>query len=112
VSASLPTVVGRDGDGRDLAIRYAPAASRMKATAAEELDRLADVLDLNSIAANTKRGYRADWTSWLVFCQQQNVPPLPAAIEDVRRYLAQLSEVGGRKGKKLKAKPRSGILRR
>jgi site-specific recombinase XerD len=76
----------------------------MRVTAAAELDRLADNLDRNSIAKNTKRGYRADWTSWLVFCQQQNVPPLPAAVEDVRRYLAQLSEVGGRKGKRLKAK--------
>jgi site-specific recombinase XerD len=76
----------------------------MVATAAGELDRLADVLDSNSIAANTKRGYRSDWTSWLVFCSQQEIQPLPAEPESVRRYLAQLAEVGGRKGGKLKAK--------
>jgi site-specific recombinase XerD len=98
--AVVPALV----EGPELVSQSAPAASGMRVTAAAELDRLADNLDRNSIAKNTKRGYRADWTSWLVFCQQQNTLPLPAAVEDVRRYLAQLSEVGGRKGKRLKAK--------
>jgi site-specific recombinase XerD len=76
----------------------------MPPASAEVLDRLADALDRNAIAKNTVRGYRSDWTSWLVFCGEQGIQPLPAEPENVRRYLAQLTEVGGRTGKKLKPK--------
>jgi hypothetical protein len=62
--AVVPALV----EGPELVSQSAPAANGMRVTAAAELDRLADNLDRNSIAKNTKRSYRADWTSWLVFC--------------------------------------------
>lgn len=96
------------GERMDLTTRCAPhgewVASRMPVTAAEELDRLGDRLDANSVASKTKRSYRSDWTSWLVFCRQQGIEPVPAEPEYVRRYLVQLAEVGGRNGTKLKPK--------
>jgi site-specific recombinase XerD len=79
-------------------------AAGLPLVALEELDRLADALDRNSVAKNTKRSYRSDWTSWLAFCVQHRINPLPADVADVRRYLTQLGAVGGRKGLKLKPK--------
>ncbi len=69
-----------------------------------DLDRLADSLDLNSIAESTQRSYRSDWRSWLSFCARHRINPLPADVRDVRRYLTQLGAVGGRKGAKLRPK--------
>jgi site-specific recombinase XerD len=71
----------------------------------DTLDRLADNLDQNSIAKNTRRSYVSDWASWLAFCERHRINPLPANATDVRRYLTQLGAVGGRKGAKLR--PRS-----
>jgi site-specific recombinase XerD len=71
----------------------------------DALDRLADDLDQNSIAKNTRRSYVSDWASWLAFCERHRINPLPADAADVRRYLTQLGAVGGRKGAKLR--PRS-----
>jgi integrase len=68
----------------------------------EDLDRLADEFDRNSIARNTRRSYLSDWASWLAFCERHRINPLPAEAADVRRYLTQLGAVGGRKGAKLK----------
>jgi site-specific recombinase XerD len=68
----------------------------------EDLDRLADEFDRNSIARNTRRSYLSDWASWLAFCERHQINPLPAEAADVRRYLTQLGAVGGRKGAKLK----------
>jgi len=70
----------------------------------EELDRLADTLEENCIAKNTRRSYVSDWSSWLGFCERHRIDPLPANATDVRRYLTQLGGVGGRKGAKLKPK--------
>jgi site-specific recombinase XerD len=71
----------------------------------EVLDRLADDLDQESIAKNTRKSYLSDWTSWLAFCECHRINPLPADAADVRRYLTQLGAVGGRRGAKLR--PRS-----
>jgi len=81
-----------------LEVRGLPVAT------AEDLDRLADEFDRNSLASNTRRSYVSDWTSWLAFCQLHRINPLPADPADVRRYLTQLGAVGGRKGAKLKPK--------
>jgi site-specific recombinase XerD len=70
----------------------------------EHLDRLADDLDQNSIATNTRRSYLSDLASWLAFCERHRIDPLAAEPADVRRYLTQLGAVGGRKGAKLKPK--------
>lgn len=70
----------------------------------EQLDRLADELDRNSIALNTRKSYVSDWASWLAFCERHRIDPLPADPATVRRYLTQLGGVGGRKGAKLKPK--------
>jgi site-specific recombinase XerD len=71
----------------------------------EILDRLADDLDQESIAKNTRTSYLSDWESWLHFCERHRIKPIPAGPADVRRYLTQLGAVGGRKGAKLR--PRS-----
>jgi site-specific recombinase XerD len=68
----------------------------------EELDQLADRLAENSGSENTLRSYSSDWDSWLSFCARHGFQPLPADPVHVRRYLAQLAEVGGRKGKTVK----------
>jgi len=70
----------------------------------EDLDRLADEFDRNSLAKNTRRSYVSDWASWLDFCERHRIDPLPADPVNVRRYLTQLGGVGGRKGAKLKPK--------
>jgi integrase len=70
----------------------------------EQLDRLADELDRNSIALNTRKSYVSDWASWLAFCDRHRIDPLPADPATVRRYLTQVGGVGGRKGAKLKPK--------
>jgi site-specific recombinase XerD len=79
-------------------------AAGLPAATLEDLDRLADQLDGNSIADNTKRSYVSDWKSWLAFCARHRINPLPAEAADVRRYLTQMGAVGGRKGAKLKPK--------
>lgn len=71
----------------------------------EELDRMADEFDRNSLAKNTRRSYVSDWASWCAFCARHRIEPLPADPANVRRYLTQLGGVAGRKGAKLK--PRS-----
>ena len=71
----------------------------------EVLDRLADDLDQESIAKNTRTSYLSDWASWLYFCERHRIKPIPADPADVRRYLTQVGAVGGRKGAKLR--PRS-----
>ena len=71
---------------------------------AEDLDRMADEFDRESLAKNTRRSYRSDWVSWLAFCERHRIKPLPADPANVRRYLTQLGAVGGRKGAKLKPK--------
>jgi site-specific recombinase XerD len=83
--------------------RQACAPHEQWATA-EVLDRLADDLDRNSIATNTRRSYLSDLASWLAFCERHRIDPLAAEPADVRRYLTQLGAVGGRKGAKLKPK--------
>jgi site-specific recombinase XerD len=70
----------------------------------ETLKVLTETLERNSAAANTVKGYRSDWESWLVFCSQEGARPLPAEPDCVCRYLAQLVELGGRKGKVLRPK--------
>jgi site-specific recombinase XerD len=80
-------------------IQYAPHGQW---ATAQHLDRLADDLDRNSIAINTRRSYVSDWSSWLAFCERHRINPLPAEPADVRRYLTQLGAVGGRKGAKVK----------
>ena len=91
----VPRYAVRDGKG---------VLGMPHAASVEELDRLADAFDRNSIAENTKRSYSSDWESWLDFCLLHRINPLPAEIADVRRYLTQLGGVGGRKGTKLKPK--------
>jgi site-specific recombinase XerD len=76
----------------------------MPAATVEELDQLADRLAENAESANTIRSYSSDWNSWLSFCYRFHFQPLPADPLHVRRYLAQLAEVGGRKGKTVKAR--------
>jgi site-specific recombinase XerD len=76
----------------------------LPAASIDELDRRADEFDRNSLAKNTLRSYRSDWVSWLTFCERHRIKPIPAEPSDVRRYLAQLGGVGGRKGAKLKPK--------
>jgi site-specific recombinase XerD len=86
---------------RRVEIQYAPHGEW---ATTEELDRLADAFDRNSVAKNTARSYLSDWASWLDFCAHHRINPLPAEVADVRRYLAQLRGVGGRKRTKLKPK--------
>ena len=44
---------------------------------AAELDRLADDLDRNSIAINTRRSYLSDWASWLSVLRAPSVQSAP-----------------------------------
>jgi site-specific recombinase XerD len=76
----------------------------LPAASIDELDRRADEFDRNCLAKNTLRSYRSDWVSWLTFCERHRIKPIPAEPADVRRYLAQLGGIGGRKGAKLKPK--------
>jgi site-specific recombinase XerD len=85
-------------------LRSVPHSQWVPEATAEQLDRLADDLDQNSIAINTRRSYLSDWASWLDFCERHRTNPLPAEAADVRRYLTQLGAVEGRKGAKLKPK--------
>jgi len=78
--------------------------SGLSLTTAEDLDRMADEFDRNSLAKNTQRSYVSDWASWLAFCERHRIEPLPADPANVRRYLTQLGGVAGRKGAKLKPK--------
>src|ERR1700685_3152351 len=78
--------------------------SGLSVASAEDLDRMADEFDQNSLAKNTRRSYVSDWASWLAFCERHRIEPLPADPANVRRYLTQLGAVGGRKGAKLKPK--------
>lgn len=52
----------------------------------------------NARAANTLRGYRADWRSWSDWCAQQRYTPLPAEPVAVARYLTELAAGGARVG--------------
>lgn len=88
-------------------IRYASHgewASHGQWASVEQLDRMADEFDRNSLAKNTRRSYVSDWASWLTFCERHRIKPLPADPANVRRYLTQLGAVGGHKGAKLKPK--------
>jgi integrase len=82
-------------------VQYAPHSQWVTA---EQLDRLADDLERESLAKNTRRSYLSDWASWLAFCELHLISPLPAEPSDVRRYLTQLGAVRGRKGARLKPK--------
>ena len=42
----------------------------------EVLDRLADDLDQESIAKNTRKSYLSDWASWLYFCERHRIKPI------------------------------------
>ena len=78
--------------------------SGLSVATAEDLDRMADEFDRNSLAKNTRRSYVSDWSSWLAFCERHRIEPLPADPANVRRYLTQLGGVAGCKGAKLKPK--------
>jgi site-specific recombinase XerD len=82
-------------------LRHAPLGQWVPDATAEQLDRLADDLDQDSIAKNTRKSYLSDGASWVAFCGHR-IKPIPAEPADVRRYLAQLGAVEGRKGAKLK----------
>jgi site-specific recombinase XerD len=99
IGALVPTVV----EGTNAVPRPAPHGQWAAATT-DDLDRLADEFDRNSIAKNTRRSYLSDLATWLAFCERHGINPLAAEATDVRRYLTQLGGVGGRKGKKLKPK--------
>ncbi len=43
-------------------------------------------------AANTLRGYRADWNHFTAWCAQHDLVPLPAAPETVALYLTMLAD--------------------
>jgi site-specific recombinase XerD len=49
-----------------------------------------------SIAKNTERGYRSDWTDFLEFCDQHGRQALPADPETVALYYAGLAEAGAK----------------
>src|ERR1700722_6991585 len=83
-------------------VRVDTKGSGLPDATAEQLDRLADELDQESIAKNTRKSYFSDFASWLYFCERHQVKPIPADPADVRRYLTQLGAVGGRKGARLK----------
>jgi site-specific recombinase XerD len=87
------------------ALVAALGVSGLSVASAEDLDRMADEFDQNSLAKNTRRSYVSDWASWMAFCECHRIKPIPAEPADVRRYLTQLGAVGGRKGAKLR--PRS-----
>jgi site-specific recombinase XerD len=78
--------------------------SGLSVPTAEDLDRMADEFDRNSLAKNTRRSYVSDWASWVAFCERHRIEPLPADPANVRRYLTQVGGVAGRKGAKLKPK--------
>jgi integrase len=111
-----------DGEGRDLAIRSASAASGALVASGNEADagardvavrsaptasglrQAADALAKQSVAENTRRSYKSDWESWGAFCGGHGFTPLPAEPEHIRLYLAQLTQFAGRKGKPLTPK--------
>jgi site-specific recombinase XerD len=45
-----------------------------------------------SKAANTLRGYRADWRKFCAWCQARDARPLPAAPESVASYIAECAQ--------------------
>jgi site-specific recombinase XerD len=42
-----------------------------------------------SKAESTLRGYRSDWRHFLEWCQEHDICPLPAAVENVAAYIAE-----------------------
>src|ERR1700685_143280 len=91
-------------DSKGALVASLEVSGRSVATA-EDLDRMADEFDRNSIAKNTRRSYVSDWASWLAFCERHRINPLPADAADVRRYLTPFGAGGGRRGAKVR--PRS-----
>ena len=79
-------------------------ASHGQWATAEDLDRMAEEFDRNSLAENTRKSYLSDLASWIAFCKLHRINPVPAEASDVRRYLTQLGAIRGRKGAKLKPK--------
>ena len=80
----------------------APTPSGMPMATVAELDEIADSLAETAEPINTIRSYTSDWHSWLSFCERHGFQSLPADPVHVRRYLAQLGRVGGRKVKRVK----------
>lgn len=56
-----------------------------------ELQEKARGYALNSKAANTLRAYRADWRKFTTWCEERQLAPLPAAVETVAMFAAELA---------------------
>lgn len=54
----------------------------------------ADAYATAGVAENTRRAYSADWSSFVAYCAERGVAPLPAPAEVVRAYLAHLADDG------------------
>ncbi len=53
----------------------------------EHLERVSHYAE-SALSANTRRGYRADWTDFSVWCKARSADSLPASPETVASYLA------------------------
>jgi integrase len=63
------------------------------AISAREAEELREFLTA-ALAENTRRAYQRDWTDFCAWCLRENVRHLPAAPENLARYLVRLANHG------------------
>lgn len=69
-----------------------PKAAEQHAARLEDLGAKAAEFVQKSKAANTRRGYRADWADFTAWCEKYRRPSLPASPDTVAYYLADRSQ--------------------
>lgn len=88
----VPIVPNESSATQPLAETPRPTGAQHQATCFEDIGREAAKFAAKSKAANTLRGYRADWNDFAAWCDKYNRPSLPASPDTVAYYLADRSQ--------------------
>lgn len=74
-----------------LTTRQAAAVPTQVVTEVARLDQLATQFEANELSERTKQLYERDWNHFAAFCERHNLTPIPASVDTVRWYIADLS---------------------